>query len=271
MLIQSKYRLYILCACLGIIGAGVFVPVYDGKSLMQYSFIARKTTDSYTLQSIVDKTKAKSAIVYDISNKKIIASKNPQYVMSLASITKVFTSAVAYEHMLELYPAQSEKTLTFLRDIQNMMMRSSNEDAEYISTYFGDTEKERLDALHAYVSPYQIYFRNVTGLDIPGVGVGAYGKTIDVGLAVAGVYKKHPEIFDKTILPLSENTNHVADKLNFFVAGKTGFTNLSGGNLVIIVQKGITHKYMILVLGSTENGRFVDVENIANALVQLNP
>ena len=53
------------------------------------------------------------------------------------------------------------------------------------------------------------------------------------------------------------------------MAGKTGFTNLSGGNLMIIMQKGISHKYLILVLGSTENSRFVDVENIADALVQL--
>ncbi len=269
MLIQSKYKLYILCACLGIIGAGIFVPVYDGKSLLEYSLVAHKTTDMYRLQDVVNKTVAKSVVVYDITNQKLIATKHPEYSMSLASITKVFTSAVAYSDMLKKYPKDSEKMRSFLRDIQGMMMTSSNEEAEYISSYFGENEKQRLDMLHSHVSPYQIHFRNVTGLDIPGVGVGAYGRTLDVALAISAVYKKYPEIFDKTILPVSENTNHVADKLSFFVAGKTGFTNLSGGNLMIIMQKGISHKYLILVLGSTENSRFVDVENIADALVQL--
>lgn len=270
MLIQTKYRLYILCVCLGIIGAGIFVPVYDGKSILEYSLIAHKTTDVYRLQNVVNEAVAKSVVVYDITNQKLIATKHPEYNMSLASITKVFTSAVAYEEILKKYPKDSERVRAFLRDIQSMMMTSSNEDAEYIASYFGENQKQRLDILHMYVSPYQIFFRNVTGLDIPGVGVGAYGKTLDVALAVSTVYKRYPEIFDKTILPVSENTNHIADKLSFFVAGKTGFTNLSGGNLMIIIQKGIGHKYLILVLGSTENSRFVDVENIANALVQLN-
>lgn len=269
MWISAKYKLYILCICIGIIGAGIFVPIRDGKSIFEYSRITKQTTDAYILDQIVNKTTAKSVVVYDISRQKVVSEKNKEYVMSLASITKVFTSVVLYEKLLQSNTKNSPTVVSFLREIQRMMMTSSNEEAEYLSSYFGEDDSTRLSSMNAYVRPHQIYFRNVTGLDIPGVGVGAYGKAIDVALAVVDVYKKYPEIFDKTILPVSENTNHVADKLNFFVAGKTGFTNLSGGNLVVVLQKGITHKYLILVLGSTENGRFVDVENIAQALLQL--
>jgi D-alanyl-D-alanine carboxypeptidase len=203
----------------------------------------------------------------------IVASKQPNTLMSLASITKIFTSGLAYETFLKTHDMHDSETRAFLTDIQNMMSASDNQAAEIISHTFGNTEEEILKNLNAYTSTYNLIFKNVTGLDITEngviVGAGGQGKTVDLVRGIANIYTKYPEIFDKTIIADPENTNLIAGKLDFFVAGKTGFTDYSGGNLAVIVQKGIDHKYLILVLGSTENGRFVDVETIAKALLQL--
>ena len=225
--------------------------------------------DMAKLNKIVEKTVAKSVIVYDMSKGEVLASKKPNAIMPLASLAKIFTSGLAYEHFVQLYGKKDKSTLTLLKNIQNMMTNSNNDAAVRIAGIFGNNLEEQLKALHVYVAPYNITFKNVTGLDIKDVGTSVRGRAVDVALATERIYKKYPEIFDRTIIPYFDNTNLSAAGLDFFVAGKTGYTHLTGGNLLVIVQKGITKKYMILVLGSTENGRFVDVEAIATSLLQL--
>jgi D-alanyl-D-alanine carboxypeptidase len=46
---------------------------------------------------------------------------------------------------------------------------------------------------------------------------------------------------------------------------KTGYTDLAGGNLVIVYDAGINHPIAIVVLGSTEDGRFTDVSQLIAA------
>lgn len=225
--------------------------------------------DRNKLNKIVEKTRARSVIVYDMSSSEMVSSKNPNTIMPLASLAKIFTSGLAYENFVQLYGKKNKSTLTLLKNIQRMMTNSNNDAAVRIAGIFGNNLEEQLKALHAYVMPYNITFKNVTGLDIKDVGTSVKGRSVDIALATERIYKKYPEIFDRTIIPYLDNTNLSAADLDFFVAGKTGYTHLTGGNLLVIVQKGITQKYMILVLGSTENGRFVDVEAIATSLLQL--
>ena len=49
------------------------------------------------------------------------------------------------------------------------------------------------------------------------------------------------------------------------IASKTGFTDLAGGNLVIAFDAGLSHPIIISVLGSTQEGRFRDVEKLVTA------
>jgi D-alanyl-D-alanine carboxypeptidase len=46
---------------------------------------------------------------------------------------------------------------------------------------------------------------------------------------------------------------------------KTGYTDLAGGNLVIVFDVGIGHPVAIVVLGSTRDARFTDVEKLMHA------
>jgi D-alanyl-D-alanine carboxypeptidase len=116
-------------------------------------------------------------------------------------------------------------------------------------------------------------FRNVSGLDIVLSTTtnerlaGGETDVISLLLFIKEYYLKYPEIFDQTILK-ENNTNIITDELNFLTVSKTGFTSLSGGNLFVGVQKGLNREIFIMVLNSTEKNRFVDVQNIANFLLQ---
>lgn len=54
------------------------------------------------------------------------------------------------------------------------------------------------------------------------------------------------------------------------VFSKTGFTENSGGNLAVVLQKSVTsHPYIIVVLGSTQEKRFEDVAKLASTTLAL--
>lgn len=222
------------------------------------------------LRDVVRQTTAQSVLIYDLKKNELVAGKSMDAEMSLASLTKIFTSALAYETFLKQHARDSKETRAFLERIQLMLTQSSNEEAEAIGLVFGDTRDSAISNLNLYAKPYGLTFKNLSGLDLKDtMEVGGRGVTVDLGRGIRDVYLKYPELFDKTILPYDDNTNLIAGRLDFFLAGKTGLTEYSGGNLAVIIQKGITHKYLVVVLGSTENGRFVDVEHIVKALLQL--
>ena len=44
--------------------------------------------------------------------------------------------------------------------------------------------------------------------------------------------------------------------------GKTGLTDLAGGNLAVVFDVGLAHPVVAVVLGSTEYGRFEDMQKL---------
>jgi D-alanyl-D-alanine carboxypeptidase len=65
------------------------------------------------------------------------------------------------------------------------------------------------------------------------------------------------------------NTNKILKDFPIMF-GKTGFTENSGGNLAVVLQKSITsHPYVIVVLGSTQEKRFEDVAKLASTTLAL--
>ena len=65
----------------------------------------------------------------------------------------------------------------------------------------------------------------------------------------------------------TQNTNKALDRIPGIVASKTGFTDLAGGNLAIALEAGPLRPIIVVVLGSTEEGRFDDVANLTNAAI----
>jgi D-alanyl-D-alanine carboxypeptidase len=64
-----------------------------------------------------------------------------------------------------------------------------------------------------------------------------------------------------------KNTDKLAENLPGLIAGKTGFSDLAGGNLAVAVDIGLNHPVIIVVLGSTEEGRFEDVKELYYAII----
>jgi D-alanyl-D-alanine carboxypeptidase (penicillin-binding protein 5/6) len=120
-------------------------------------------------------------------------------------------------------------------------------------------------------------FSNESGLDIDSLTGGAYGSARDMGMLFEYVFKKHPELFTPTTyakLDVSSennivhhvvNTNAGVEHIAGFIGSKTGYTDLAGGNLVVVVDIGIDHPIVIAVLGSTRDGRFTDVAKLIDA------
>ena len=51
-----------------------------------------------------------------------------------------------------------------------------------------------------------------------------------------------------------------------FIGAKTGYTDLAGGNLVAMFYAEIGHPLVVVVLGSTKQGRFDDIRTLISAV-----
>jgi D-alanyl-D-alanine carboxypeptidase len=123
-------------------------------------------------------------------------------------------------------------------------------------------------------------FSNETGLDIDSVTGGAYGTARDMAMLFEYIFRNHPTLFtpttyakidvrsDDDIVHHVANTNTGVATVSGIIGSKTGYTDLAGGNLVVLVDIGIDHPVVIAVLGSTRTGRFLDVEQLITVSVE---
>ncbi len=123
-------------------------------------------------------------------------------------------------------------------------------------------------------------FANESGLDIDSVTAGAYGSARDMARLFEYIARKYPELFaattyskidvrsDSNVIHHVANTNAGVEEVTGLIGSKTGYTDLAGGNLVVVVDIGVSHPVVIAVLGSTKGGRFTDVNKLVNATVE---
>jgi D-alanyl-D-alanine carboxypeptidase (penicillin-binding protein 5/6) len=123
------------------------------------------------------------------------------------------------------------------------------------------------------------HFSNESGLDVGSMTAGATGSARDMAILFEYVFRKYPELFTSTTyahMTLSSqsnvvhhvlNTNQDVARISGVIGSKTGYTDLAGGNLVVVVDIGINHPVIIAVLGSTRDGRFSDTEQLITATI----
>jgi D-alanyl-D-alanine carboxypeptidase len=245
---------------------------------------------------------ARAAYVWDVRAQKALFALNEETQLPLASVTKLMTALAASELLAEdsvvtiqLNAIQQEGDSGFslserfksgvLRDFT--LLESSNDGAFALASAaharLAGTGSEP-DSFVAYMNELavslglvQTYFVNPTGLDSSEYVGGGYGSARDMATLMEHLITKVPETVSATrqlsltfssldLTPYkAENTNtHVGD-IPGLIASKTGFTDLAGGNLIIAFDAGINHPLIIALLGSTEAGRFRDVEKLAAA------
>ncbi len=236
---------------------------------------------------------AKAAYVFDVSNNKSVFELNSEMQLPLASLTKIMTALIAKENIPPylLMTISKESVLQegdeglkvgeqwTVPELTDAMLISSSNDAAFA---FADEFKKSLNGDFVSlmnqkakeIGLTQTYFLNTTGLDFSKNTAGASGSAHDIANLLLYIIKKDSSLMEVTRLKSInlhgrdfQNTDLVIGDLPGFIAGKTGFSDLAGGNLAVIVDNGFNRPFVIVVLGSTVDGRFSDVKNLFNAAV----
>lgn len=246
---------------------------------------------------------AKAAYVFDVSKNEVIYKKNEFVQLPLASLTKLMMALTATELLpknskitirKEFLQEEGDTGLLAneawkLKDLLDFsLMVSSNDGARSIASVVGaidlDTDNydlgrqdfiKKMNENAKTLGLKQTYFTNENGLD-SGETSGGYGSAIDVSNLMQYILKNHPDVLDatryQTLDISSANKTHVAVNTNTdvneipgLIASKTGYTNLAGGNLVVAFDLSMGRPIIVVVLGSTTEGRFQDVAKLVKA------
>ncbi|MFA6523998.1 MAG: serine hydrolase [Candidatus Paceibacterota bacterium] len=235
---------------------------------------------------------AKAVSVYDIDSNIEIYGKNQNEKLPLASLIKTMTVLVALDDYrtnptitIEPDALKQFGDFGFLLyekwDVKNLakftLVASANDGAYAL---VGDSKNflERMNSKARRIGMENFSFLNFTGLDFDEQRAGAYASAKDANIMAIYALKAHPDVFSATVLPeISlksqvgfvhniKNTNIILNKIPNILFSKTGFTTLVGGNLTIIFKNKDGYRIAITVLGSTQDGRFSDMEKLVNVL-----
>jgi len=249
---------------------------------------------------------AKSAYVYDLVNDDVIYSKDETIQLPLASITKLMTALTAVNLIpkdskitirKEFLEEEGDTGLLAneswkLEDLLDFsLMVSSNDGVRSVASVIGafDLKSQDYDlgrkgfitkmnkkALELGLT--QTYFINESGLDLGGVS-GGYGSAEDISKLVEYILKNNPEILEATKYKtlnidsqskthVAKNTNTSLDSIPGLIASKTGFTEMAGGNLVVVFSSSLGRPIIVVILGSTVEGRFIDMKKLVDASLE---
>ncbi|NCN52500.1 D-alanyl-D-alanine carboxypeptidase [Candidatus Parcubacteria bacterium] len=247
---------------------------------------------------------ARSVYVYDVRDDKVLFSKNADATVPLASVTKLMTALVAHE-LLDMNGSVYVGMDAILQDgdsgfskdeaftTQNLLdltlINSSNDGAYALAAAAGGSVFASGDKALTFVDAMNIRareigltsttFRNPTGLDLSTTTSGADGSAKDMATLMTYLISTYPSVLEETKVAhtlvantagathIAENTNKAVTNIPGLIASKTGYTELAGGNLVVAFDAGLDHPVVIAILGSSVNGRFNDVKQLAAAAV----
>lgn len=157
------------------------------------------------------------------------------------------------------------------------LVASSNVAMQAAAESLGEGYLDRMNEVAQNLGLLNTHFYNPTGLDTNGSSSGAYASAYDVARLAALFYKQNPEYFTLTRQPtvsITVGSKTITAKATAvplltipgFIGAKTGYTDLAGGNLVAVFDVEINHPVIVVVLGSTHEGRFDDVTTLISAL-----
>lgn len=249
---------------------------------------------------------ASSVYVWDINEKKALYSKASDTAMPLASLTKIMTALTALDIAPDSTvvtisdDAVGQEGDTGLAvgeqwSLRNLLdftlLVSSNDGARAIAAAIGAIRAapmeqplqsfvREMNNKAAYIGLRNTKFYNESGLDVSADQAGAYGTAEDVAQLVEYALRNEPHVLSSTrnaamafssldeIDHAASNTNSILSKIPGVIASKTGYSALAGGNLVVALDVGVQKPIVIVVLGSSFNGRFTDMETLVNATLK---
>ncbi|MFZ2523263.1 MAG: serine hydrolase [Minisyncoccia bacterium] len=273
-----------------------FKKIQKDRTLEQNSFVETAKIENVNVT-------ARAAYVFDLNTGRVLYKKNELEQLPLASLTKLMMAVTAIEllprdaniRIKKEFLAEdgdngllSEESWKLSNLLDFSLIVSSNDGARSIASVIGSMQlntkdyelgrKEFIRQMNKKAQELglsQTYFVNESGLDVGSIS-GGYGTAIDVANLIGYIIRNNPEILEATkyekILVSSEDKDHIAKNTNKEVTGipgllasKTGFTDLAGGNLAVVFDASMGRPIVVVVLGSTLEGRFSDVETLAKA------
>jgi D-alanyl-D-alanine carboxypeptidase (penicillin-binding protein 5/6) len=250
---------------------------------------------------------AESAYVYDLTTGHILYERNPNVQLPLASLTKVAMALAVSEVLspddiitipYDTAPQGSAERLAAgekwrVQDVIDFtLIASSNGGADILAAAANDDIRAkypdapasnatlwRMNGIVRELGLANTYFLNDNGLDMSTTQAGAYGSARDVAKLFAYAATNSPAVFagttkDNMLLTSVNgsktsafNTNTALGSIPGLVMGKTGYTDLAGGNLGIVFDIGPAHPVVAVVMHSTESGRFDDMTKLVAAAV----
>lgn len=247
---------------------------------------------------------SRSVYVYDVSSKKELLSLNSEKVEPIASLTKIITALISFRELKgdtlvtlpkttykqaeeggELKIQETAPAVWKSGDLIKMMLVSSSNDAAIALSEKVNAEKNStnyfLSEMNKRVRSLGLHytrFKNTTGLDKADGSVGAMSTAKEVADFVLYAKKLYPDLFIETkeasvdfTLPSGENieafnTNKIVSDIPHLKLSKTGYTTLGGGSLAVVYLSPVNgHEIVSVILGSTKEGRFSDMNEVIKA------
>ena len=210
------------------------------------------TLKSYPYNDIL----AGSYIIYDNTAKKILIQKD-NTAKPLASVTKLMTALVSMRYCQDTVNFE-DKEIKKADAVEMMLVESSNEIAEALANICPNRQ-DFIDNM-TFVNPSGLDENNETESS-------AFGSPLDVAILINRLYLDYPTILESTSFSIFngiKNTNNYASNWPFLLGSKTGYTDIAHGNLAILFEPIPNKRISIVVLGSTKEDRFTDVQKLMN-------
>ena len=224
--------------------------------------------------------KVKAGVAKDLDSNVDMYRFNSAERWALASLTKLMSAIIAVENVgSEKIVTISEKTMAVdgisgnlklgeqyevSELVTAMLTVSSNRAAAAIADFYG--EQKFVDAMQTKASV--LGMTSTTFVEPTGLSFLNQGSVEDLEKLAAYIYKNHPEIFEITRQKSVEihgnyllNINSFAQTRSDFWGGKTGFTDMAGGNLVTVFNHE-GRKLLFIVLGTDD--RFGQTDMLYN-------
>lgn len=239
---------------------------------------------------------AEAVYVFDLREGQPIFGANEKTPLPLASLAKIATVLTSLDYLepsvivqipAEALTEEGDSGLLVnekwrLDELAAFsLLTSSNDGAKALAliteNFTGRNFEDLMNLKASALGLSELYFLNPTGLDASETESGAYGSAEATARLLSYGLTRFPGIFSATnslerefvsasgFLHRAENTNSYASTTVGLVVSKTGFTDLAGGNLAVVFEVGPTRPIIAVILGSTPEGRFSDMEAIIKA------
>jgi len=283
--------LFILIVTVGLFTFGVTVlksikhtaitsAVIDSVSSIAYASKTYSATDEEDIinaaaqalpHSEVKGISAKTYSVRDLNTKIVIAEKNPDQLVPIASLSKLVTAIVAHKNIPDMSRITITQTVmntygntadfksgeTFSASdlLYPLLMVSSNDAAEAFARYYGRAKFiQMMNDFAQSIGAYRTYFADPSGLDPKNVSTAN-----DLALILDWIRINDPSILAITELKTKTIRNHTWVNpthflsWSYYVGGKNGYLpEANRTNASLFKWGGKGDIYSVVVLGSAE-------------------